>query len=52
MERIASTGEPSYVDQPTPGRYVYRIGVVADWRKANDALDLMLLSKPVSYQAR
>jgi hypothetical protein len=51
MERIASTGEPAYLDRPTTGRYVYRVGVVADWRKANDALDLMLLSKPVFYKA-
>jgi hypothetical protein len=52
MERVASTGEAGYIDHPPAGRYVYRIGVVADWRKANDALDLMLLSKPVSFQAR
>ena len=52
MERIASTNQTAYVDRPAAGRYVYRIGVVSDYKDTPDSLDLMLLSKPLAYQAR
>ena len=37
---------------PPAGRYVYRIGVVGDYGDTPDSRDLMLLSKPLAYQAR
>ena len=45
--------EPTRVCRPArDGRYVYRVGVVSDYNEHADSLDLMLLSKPVSVQAR
>ena len=37
---------PPIVDRPAAGRYVYRVGVVSDYKDTPDSLDLMLLSKP------
>ena len=49
---IGSSAVPAFVDRPRPGRHVYRIAVVTDYRDAPTATDLMLVSGPAFATTR
>ncbi len=47
MKVVGTTRATRFVDAPPPGRWVYRIGLAANWRDDPAAGDVMLLSAPV-----
>jgi len=47
MKVVGTTRATRFVDTPPAGRWVYRIGLAANWRDDPAAGDVMLLSAPV-----
>jgi hypothetical protein len=55
MTLVATTRSTRFIDKPPPGRWVWRIGLFANWRRDLDLGDLMLLSRattPAGPRAR
>ena len=46
MEVVGATRGDRFVDHPPRGRWVYRVGLAANWRDDPTAGDVMLLSTP------
>jgi hypothetical protein len=46
MAVLGVTTSTRFVDKPPPGRWVYRIGVSANWRDDPTDGDVMWLSRP------
>jgi hypothetical protein len=52
MDTIASIKATSFVDQPGPGTWTYRVGVAANWLDDPNLGDVTLLSRPVTVSVR
>ena len=48
MDVLATSGGTRLVDRPPPGRWVYRVGLLAGWRNEPESADLLLVSDPVT----
>ena len=49
MQVVGTTHATRFVDTPPAGRWVYRIGLAANWRDDPAAGDVMLLSAPLRH---
>jgi hypothetical protein len=52
MDLLGATGATTLVDKPPPGRWVYRVGLLAGWRGEPESADLLLVSDPVTIATR
>ncbi|MGH3103922.1 MAG: hypothetical protein ACRDN6_07500, partial [Gaiellaceae bacterium] len=48
MDVLGATGTRSWRDLPPPGRWTYRVGVLAGWRGVPESADLVVISDPVT----
>jgi hypothetical protein len=51
MTVLGTTEGTAWVDRPPPGRWTYRVGLLAGWQGSADTADLMVLSRPVTVDA-
>jgi hypothetical protein len=52
MDLLGATGATTLLDKPPPGRWVYRVGLLAGWRGEPESADLLLVSDPVTVATR
>jgi hypothetical protein len=48
MDLLGTMTATSFEDRPPPGRWVYRVGLLAGWRGEPESADLMLVSAPAT----
>jgi hypothetical protein len=52
MDLLGATDGTTLVDHPPPGRWVYRVGLLAGWRDEAESADLLLVSDPATATVR
>jgi hypothetical protein len=48
MDLLGTTDATTFVDRPPPGRWVYRVGLLAGWRGEPETADLFVVSGPAT----
>ena len=52
MDHLSTTAIRRYVDRPPPGRWTYRVGMTANWVNDTSLGDVMIVSDPMTINAR